>query len=240
MEKGIFPEFACSHINIHNNTFIRVGQAITLCSASDFISNNSFIGGSAIYLRYGPSNTIIENNTFLENGHAIRTYSTGGDGSKIINNDFFNCSKAIYLDHHNDPKYQKNESNSLKGLLISNNNFQNCLKSIICYHTSGHTIQHNIFENNTCAIYLDWCQETIIGNNFLNNSKHVYYKNKEMGELARNYWDESRLIYGIYGKKIVWSVTGPYNKQYCLLWIPWITVDWRPAKEPYDIPAGGA
>jgi parallel beta-helix repeat protein len=233
--KGIYPEFACTNIHVHNNTFIKAGSAITLGSASDYISNNTFIHGSAIYLRYGPSNTIVENNTFLENSHAIRTYDTFGKDSKIINNYFLNCSNAIYLDHHNDPVNIKSKDTSLEGLLIKNNIFQYSRISINCYHTSGIVIEHNSFENNTCAIYLYWCKETIIKNNFINNSKNIFYKNKEMGETARNYWDIPRIIYAIFGEKIVWSITGPYNQKYCLLWIPWITIDWNPAKESYDI-----
>jgi hypothetical protein len=50
-----------------------------------------------------------------------------------------------------------------------------------------------------------------------------------------NYWGQPRTKpYPIYGK--IYGKIGPFYR----IALPWVQFDWHPAKEPYDIPAGGA
>ena len=95
-----------------------------------------------------------------------------------------------------------------------------------CMHTV--TINNNsIASNNPNGIYLFRSSgNTIIKNNFINNTCNAFFKLQSsfFNRWNRNYWDD----WWGFGPKLVKGQIGK-------LLIPWFNFDWHPAKEPYDI-----
>jgi len=90
---------------------------------------------------------------------------------------------------------------------------------------TNNTIEYNIIKQNNQGIYLEnSSSNTILKNNFLNNQQDAMFYNC-MNKWRQNYWNRLRILPKlIFGKIMI----GPIG-------IPWFNIDWRPAKEPYDI-----
>ena len=78
----------------------------------------------------------------------------------------------------------------------------------------------------------------IICNNFLNNDRDAYFKYyhcfpRGSGNIIdKNFWGRSR----IFARPIFGELCCPFGIfDNPFFYIPWITFDWHPAKEPYDI-----
>ncbi len=67
----------------------------------------------------------------------------------------------------------------------------------------------------------------VIKNNFIDNNRDAYFADSFLNRWRQNYWNESRKL----PKLIFGEIYMGNFKQ----WINWINIDWRPAKEPYDI-----
>ncbi len=67
---------------------------------------------------------------------------------------------------------------------------------------------------------------TIFHNNFIENNQTVYFEYSVNNHWIGNYWGKARFLpYPIHGKLDIRRFS-----------IPWVNFDWRPAREPYDIP----
>ena len=70
-------------------------------------------------------------------------------------------------------------------------------------------------------------------NTFLENTKDVRYAIYGSNDWDANYWGRGRILpYPIFGLKHPGNLLGEI---FLNLKIPWIEIDWHPAKEPYDI-----
>ena len=163
-----------------------------------------------------------------------------------ISNSIFNSHKryGIFLTHSNNNNVTINiVSNSNTGIALdaSEDNviFWNTISSNkdigihIYVESNGNTIlSNNIKENEgkegyeSGSIFLDSSSNNKINyNNFLSNKKGYYFLFCTSNNWNGNYWDKPR----IFPKIIMGRTLGKI-----ILW-PWINIDWRPAKEPYDI-----
>ena len=185
---------------------------------ADSVNINGFTiqngkGGCGIFL--ASSYVHINGNIFCNNSHGIHFYGPPNNHVSISGNIFSHNYCGIY------PGICKNCN-------ISENNIINNDFGIRIYDAVNNTICNNNIESNRQCGILVFEKSTsnyIYNNNFINNTKSAYFnlfsfKNKWDG----NFWNEPRdkpvIIFGSIG----------------LVFIPWINVDWHPAKEPYDLP----
>lgn len=126
---------------------------------------------------------------------------------------------------------------------IYQNNINNNSYGIFVYSELGELVENNISNNNIIdnveGISMNSCGGFLIGsyithntfsnNNFIRNNNSAYFEYTIPNRCNRwfgNYWDKARLLpKPIIGKIWIFS-----------LLVPWITFDWNPASEPYDIP----
>ena len=119
--------------------------------------------------------------------------------------------------------------NTITGNIISNNEYG------IYLIGSSNTITGNNISNNGYGIYLTYMgdfhfirssENTILKNNFLGNKWSAFFRADWTNTWKQNYWNRPRilpkLIFGTF--VVIGSIQ-----------IPWFNIDWRPAKEPYDI-----
>ena len=236
-----------SNCHIRNNTIFN--GILVLNSHNNIISDNNFIGdGSFIGIDYSTGNNI-SGNYFYNSVGLVLTFSPE---TIISDNIISNTVVGLILLLSNDC--------TVEGNTISNSEWWGIL--LACNVNDKSRFCHNNFINNSRHAMFAISSEDFMENppdifpkNYYNiivkNHKHISlrsrYKNliQPMGNsfisnfvFSRwngNYWDNwlgigPKMIFG--GKEFI--VGG------LRISIPWFNFDWHPAKEPYDIPAGGA
>jgi parallel beta-helix repeat protein len=168
-------------------------------------------------------------------GFTIRNGDTG------ISLGYYSGSNTItrntISDNKNNGIYLRSKHNTIKGNNISKNG-DNGIKIFSDYNT----ITGNTISNNKCGIRLCYQRgfvtfgsnyNTILRNNFLDNERDAFFEGEIRGlnnRWRQNYWNTPRtfpkLIFGLVWIEIIMSIP---------VGIPWINIDWFPAKEPYDI-----
>ena len=184
----------------------------------------------------------------------------GSDGCIISNNTLRYTGNSIILCASNFSKFTNNiirDAGGLYGILISynyntvsdniidhcprgisfwggsfntitRNRINNCSQFGIDVMNTGNVIQFNTIENNAYGLHINTAGSSRIKqNNFINNTRQAGFDqniNFILGNRwIQNYWNRPRLLpYPIVGTVFVI--------------MPWVQLDWRPAKEPYDIP----
>ena len=108
---------------------------------------------------------------------------------------------------------------------ISENIIKQNQEGIIFEDSSNNMIRGNTLKNNKRGIYFDNSFEnTILKNNFKKNKQHAFFIDSK-NLWKENYWNRLRFLPKIiFGKINRWDIS-----------FPWINIDWRPAKKPYDI-----
>jgi len=111
--------------------------------------------------------------------------------------------------------------------IISNNFIESNSKGIYCVDSSSNKILYNNLENNDYGIFFEESHNNRINNNnFLKNKlREAFFINEGFSNFRNmwngNYWGRLRIFpYPIFGK---------------ILFIPWVQLDWYPAKVLYDI-----
>ena len=102
----------------------------------------------------------------------------------------------------------------------------------ISYESNGNTILSNNLKENggshpyySGSIYIERSfNNKIYYNNFLSNTKGNYFILCSSNNWKCNYWDRPR----IFPKLIIGRKEG-------LSVLPWLNIDWYPAKEPYNL-----
>jgi len=187
---------------------------------NNIISGNIVIdnNGSGIRIgRFSNSNTVSANNINSNKDDGICLYKTTNN-TILVNNITDNNKSGIFLTSSSSNFLSENDINS------NNNN------GILLYNSSSNNITgNNIISNNDNGIELDESSSnTILKNNFLDNQRHAIFKNCK-NTWKHNYWNRPRIL-----PKLIFGIRIMYNK-----WsIPWINLDWNPAREPYDIDGG--
>jgi len=179
------------------------------CTITDNMISNIGITGLSIT---GDSN-IITNNILTNNDCAINLY---GFSNNIMGNTITSDISHGYKD--SGINIQSSRLNIIKGNNILNQEIGIKLES--CHWT---TITGNTISKNELGMLLeDDTQGNIIQkNNFLDNERNAAFHHSFLNRWMQNYWGKPRIF-----PKLIFGH---------ILFIPWIQVDWRPAKEPYDI-----
>jgi parallel beta-helix repeat protein len=181
------------------------------------IINNSIISnkGSGILLLYSKK-SIISNNTIDSNKYSGINLGRGSEHIRILNNIISYNRNGIY------------GSQNLTNLLVNNNhisNNKNCGIEFIWFIKSYIRIKYNNFRENEIDISINFTRFVLIEkNNFIDYKQEIFIYKAKFCFLRRNFWNESRIK-----PKVIYSNRGIFGL------IPWLYIDFNPAKEPYDI-----
>ena len=244
---------------IHDNTIFNNSMGICQTGpGSDpcFIYNNTIISNGDGVLFFSP-NHVFTNNTVTKNQCGVYLTNIaeqgvmGGRNIIIRNNNFSENKVALSIQEENNLVTGNLFRQNDKGLILSSNVDDGC-------SAKNNFVQGNIFIKNKLGIYLgpssyDYCikilkvvNNTIYINNFIKNRVQALCCDKNKWE--NNYWDDwmgihvdacsafPKLIFG-YFHPLLWLCNKFELPDICnLLYLPRISCDWHPAKEPYNIP----
>lgn len=222
--------YMADNINISGNIFIDTGTSSIAIIGSNYscISDN-------ICTSTKVDNIIKDGGIILE----VASFTT------IIGNTFTNCFVGItIIGIDTMPPYFYSNSNIISGNLFDNNNVAMEIRAndtLITKNTiSNHTDPNNLIWP---ALSLAGCNNTITCNNFINNIRDAnnvgyIFSPQELFNLRKNrnvwdgnYWDRPRSL----PKFILSYIRYERGAPEPTIFIPWITFDMHPAKEPYDI-----
>ena len=228
------------NIIINNSLGVFFDRSVNNEMYENDIEDNSVIGifvGSSIVPSKGIEYSLDENefynniyrNTITKNHHGI--YMNDGFYNNVFNNTITNNFYGIYLvpgyllGCSFNTFYQNNINNNTYGIFAGNdlgditkNAFS---KNNIMYNTEG--ITFSVY--NSGPWYTNITRNTISYNNFIGNTNTFTFEYSLFNRWIGNYWGRAKLLpYPLIGKLRI--------SEYLL---PWITFDWHPAREPYDI-----
>ncbi|MFE3845887.1 NosD domain-containing protein [Thermoplasmatota archaeon] len=255
-----------SRISIKNNTFLEVGGVELFDSVSISIINNSFhtegiiitgdskenwnthkieqnlINGSPIEYYSNTQNISVSK-------HAIQVILANATNIKIQGLQTNNVRRPIQMGFSSRNLIDKNTFTLCNdcGMYLSNsdsntisNNSLTGKESVALqsYFSMKNTIRHNSFSNNFMGILLQFSEENIIEkNNFQSNiiQAEFAYRGLRINSFQINKWDKNYWDDWIgFGPKIIIGELYPPWRAYGHIWV---SFDWNPAKEPYNIPS---
>ena len=248
-------DFYDAGIDIHSNSNTITGNTISnnmddginLKGDSNTITGNTITSnnGDGIFLDDSSSNTITGNTITSNNRGGIPLWDSSNN-TTITSNTISNNRGGIFLDDSSSNTITSNTitSNNWDGIHLrhsSNNNTitgntitSNNGDGIFLGYSSGNTITGNaINSNNDDGIRLFGSgHNTILKNNFIDNEQDASFRNSpeniwKRNTWKQNYWNRPRIL-----PKLIF---GEIEIKEDFFYIPWINIDWRPAKEPYDI-----
>jgi len=243
--------------NISNNKLVVNYGIIIYHSNENTIYNNHIINGwdEGIQLIKSSNNIVSKNTVGDRRGYGIHIGEESENNyinSNILNNITYSC---LLIDGNNNSVYKNNISNSDCGIELfidSKNNdiYKNEIKSCNFGIELAGAISNNIHRNNiiNCnhGVYYYWFSyyNKIYENNFIDNEHHgewtIYFREIPL-IFSRNIWDKNYwgkpLLIPKFVKGYIRIYCGPYSPFYDFA-IASYRIDWRPAKEPYDIPMG--
>jgi parallel beta-helix repeat protein len=228
---GIYNLDVVSKYIIDKNTIIEnsilgisMWVANEISITNNIIENNgegSFWNGG-IYIPYSDSENNYIVNNYVSNNHEHGIRIETGD-FELIGNTLINNGYGIYIVGHNE--YIKNN-------IISKNTI-----GILLQVYNSQITDNYISENKEYGIYCYGRDSVITRNNFINNSRNVYFeyffsflsilRKNSINKFDANYWSDQKVsnFYFIPGKiyfLIIFS-------------IPWLILDRNPSSEPYDL-----
>lgn len=186
--------------------------AILIKSNSNNINNNIFytdpLGeyqGICIYINVSNNNKI-SNNYFYNTFYAINVFV--GENNNISYNHFLGENALLLIGSNKNTIYANEFSSCIIGILFE----ALCNENIVSY---------NNFNFEGMVLFISWSNSNVIEyNNFINNGKTTTFVSSHKTRWYGNYWGTPSI--GI--PKIIWGIN--------LYILPWINIDWHPAKEP--------
>jgi parallel beta-helix repeat protein len=240
---------------ITQNTLSYTNNGILLVDNSkNIITNNTITFNSkGISLSYS-RNTIVQENYISNNNDNGLYYDT--QYSTIT-------TRNIISNNRNGIRLQKGSDNTISHNYIQNNtkngiytrfydiSHYNIHHNYITNNGDGldisgkyNTIKFNIFEGNIRSINMSEAfYNKITSNNFIDNKRNVRIDNtrnenvddERTNNFNGNYWNGSRLLPMMI---LEWNLNR-FPRMYIFpgIWLrfPWLTFDWNPVQEPYDI-----
>lgn len=198
-------------------------ENIVIYSDECLISNNIFRNGNGSGLSlYNSKQTTVEDNSFYSNQEGITCYNS----SDIIisNNQITESIAGIYLYHSTNNIIQLNMVTA-------------CSKGIYLEESNENAVQRNQLISNQQGMFVSYAANNqITENNFITNVEQAKFTmwlsptGLQMSFWNANYWDDSLGIFPKWIPGIIFIRT--YNP--IGIFIPWGTVDWHPASEPYQ------
>ncbi|MBN2602899.1 MAG: right-handed parallel beta-helix repeat-containing protein [Candidatus Thermoplasmatota archaeon] len=179
--------------------------------------SDSFIG---IPVHYSKNISIVDN--FINNSSIEGIFVLNSSNNNISGNLVPNNFRGISISGSNNNNIFENtiDSNEVSGIYLEN--------------SISNEIFHNLILNNCYGIELkNSSNNLIIQNNFFRNMRNAYFSDSFNLYWGENYWGRSRLLPKIIFGKILYDYEGIFGER--VLPIPFINIDWNPAKEPYNL-----
>ena len=208
-----------------------IGQ---LCSISGFsiINSGSQDGDSGISIEADMS---FATNNIINNNKAGVSIIGNINYPVLLYNEISNNSYGVYLE--SDGVFVIIFSNIVRnnnyGVFLSNSERQMVAgneiifnnKSVYLRNSDHNSIYLNNISDSELGVYLENSENNMIGlNNFIDNERHAKFYKCERNFFSQNYWDKSRII-----PKFIFGRAGNFGL------IPWVNIDFMPAKTPNDI-----
>jgi len=202
--------------NIASNLDISADECII---SDNIITNNEDVGITI----HDSSDVIIQNNVITYCPFAgIRNYGNT-DSNTMKNNQIDECINGILV---------TDSTNQL----IEYNEVSNCSKGIYLEECRGNNVEYNQLHDNEQGMFVTYAAENIITkNNFISNREHAKFTTwlsptgLQLSEWDANYWDDSISFLPKWIPGVLFIRT--YNP--IGIFLPWGSVDWHPAQEPY-------
>jgi len=240
-------------INIIGNNIIRTGAAIWMVASNNtYIAENIIKGSSkqddwgCINLFYSSNNSIIKNN--ISENQAVKSgiiLAYNSNNQIIQSNNINNISiTGIVLFQSSNNIIIKNNitgnggngvflSQSSRNTISYNNISHNKYPGIaLGYSSNRNSISRNKIEYNLIngIIIKDSSKYNIIKeNNIISNDYPAYFRYAYPNFWLSNYWDD-------WDKALPRPIYGEIRLERLDMVVPWVQFDWKPAREPYDIP----
>ena len=150
-------------------------------------------------------------------------YFDRGSGGVVQECSFLNCSSGVFVGRS-------------PNVTVKDSSFMGCSKGLYFEESDEGVLSDNVFEENEIGVYSSYAQRNVFSkNSFINNTRDVlaivlFYKGRlwKNNFWQNNYWDT---WIGV-GVKVIWSaLVVPIN--FVPIFLPWMQIDWNPAKQPY-------
>ena len=203
----------CNNITVVNQSIRNVGEGIRIVDSSNcYIFNNEITNSGKIiipYLYFNPCRYGIT----ITNSKSI----------EVTNNYISNVEEGIRV------FYSKNCSLSYNFIDGSGDRYVE--NGLDLYQSHGNKFKRNTVSNFSYGVYIIMSSGNIFSyNNYFLNDKNAYFICRCFilgNKWIRNYWDD----WAGFGVKFIKGRLWLYG--YIL--IPWINIDWHPARKPYPI-----
>ncbi|UCD13012.1 MAG: right-handed parallel beta-helix repeat-containing protein [Thermoplasmatales archaeon] len=240
-EAGDVVYIYADQVDIRGFTILNSGNSgrdsgIEIRSDHNTVSDNIILNNTiGIFVYYSTNNAIFDNVLLDNNDYGIHLYTS--NNNTISDNVIYNNRWGIFFLNSSQNNIKGNtiksnrhygiwfssasNSNTVFGNTISLNDEYGLYSILKC---SNNNISGNTFsKNNGYGVYFDASSNNdAFNNNFLENECDAYFTNCK-NLWGNNFWNKSRRLPKlIFGFKYI---------------LPWINVDWHPAREPYDIPS---
>jgi len=219
----------CRQIQIRNLTIEDVPVAITLYDSYECNISNNSISRCAYGISLGKSskNMITKNRVFncsssgIIAGYAF-AFAFSGVQNRICQNLIKNCNDGITIWDFNGP-------DSIQQNIVKSN-----YRGVRVVSDSNNISMNNI-TGNSIGLSIAGDHNIIHENNIIKNSKEAIFTYRIHNIWQKNYWNQSRTLpYIIIGYVLTFPLSRiiPFMIS---LWLPWINIDWHPARQPYAI-----
>ena len=213
----------CTRMTVQDIILSCVPYGVQLIGTTDSVIQDCHISSCL----YGASleesqDNLIQNNTLLNCEWGFNIYQ--GGSNRLENNTISRSNYSGLLISSRDTQISYNlVSNCSVGITITD-----CLRNI----ATRNVIQHCVY-----GVYLESAvMVTITQNTFLDNRLFSgLQQNTLLNRWSGNYWNRPRVIPKIVPGKIV-IIWHPDPIHYKGIIIPFINIDWHPAKVPFDTP----
>jgi parallel beta-helix repeat protein len=189
------------------------------------------------------TNSDIVNNTIYSCNDGIQL--EGSHANTLFQNSIMNCEEGVYV--------ATSPANNIVNNSIRESTYYGILTSAMSITISGNVISDNpvgisivgkrnnkiignIIENSSIGIELTaTIHTTIEKNNFIRNACDAFFDTAVRNYWRQNYWEKpTRLPHLIRGYLVTLEYYPPFGGGFVLR-VPWVNVDWHPARVPYEI-----
>ncbi|HVQ01273.1 MAG TPA: NosD domain-containing protein [Candidatus Thermoplasmatota archaeon] len=243
-------EARANRSDIHGNIMFqngRYGVGVLLNHSSEaHVYDNIIVenGNEGVFIG-SSTNAIVEHNTMTHNGHCGVVISKSMM-STVVNNTMTDNYAGVSLwpgATHNEIARNVIYDQDYSGIGIwwgADDNFlhdnlllNNSLYGILITKANRTVITYNTIKRSNEGIRLSMANMSLFQwNNFVENNRSAFFENSSLNRWKQNYWDDH---VGVWPECIHGLMRIPWNK---VVVVPWLNLDWRPAKQPYTIGKG--
>jgi len=202
---------------------------VSLTADNCRITGNIITGSDDVgIVSHGSTNNIIEKNVITGFSFAGIWFSGNEHSNTIVNNRISDCLAGIYLFNSQDQ-------------IIEQNVISECSRAILIEESNENTVRNNQFYSNGQGVHISYGADNLITeNNFISNEEHAKFSTwlapdgLQISTWEANYWDGSCGFFPQWIPGILFIKADDFSG----LFLPWGSIDWHPAGEPYGPGAG--